>query len=205
MRAGVGAAAIIERPLAYRLWQAPFARRKFEPVLRHNDLGAARRVLDVGCGPGTNTPHFVHTDYVGIDVNPAYVRSARRRYDKRFLVADVTEIVPSDDLRADFILVNSFLHHVDDAAVRGILRALAVLLLPGGHVHVLELVEPERRSPAGVLARLDRGDHARPLETWRGLLAEQFDEIVCEPYSLGAFGATLWNMVYLKGRSRADG
>ena len=193
------AARIVEQPLVYRLWQAPFAARKFEPVLRHNDLAAVGRVLDVGCGPGTNTRHFLGAEYVGADLNPGYVRSARRRYDKRFLVAGAAELAGREDLRADFILVNSFLHHVDDAAARTILAGLRELLLPGGHVHLLELVLPERRSLARALARADRGDHARPLAAWRQLFGEHFDEVVCEPYRLGAFGATLWNMVYLKG------
>ena len=191
-------ARIIEQPLVYRLWQAPFAGRKFAPVLRHNDLSAARHVLDVACGPGTNTGYFLDAEYVGVDLNPDYVRSARRRYDKEFVVADVTEIVPREG-RHDFILVNSFLHHVDDAAVRTILAGLRDLLAPGGHVHVLELVLPERRSIARLLARADRGEHARTLDEWRRLFAESFDEVVCQPYTLGAFGATLWSMVYLKG------
>jgi SAM-dependent methyltransferase len=193
---------VIERPLVYRLWQAPFARRKFAPVLRHNDLGLARRVLDVACGPGTNTGYFLDAEYVGVDLNPDYVRFARGRYGKEFVVADVTELVPGDG-RHDFILVNSFLHHVDDAAVRRILGRLRELVAPGGHVHVLELVLPQRRSIARLLARSDRGDHARTLEDWRRLFAESFEEVVCEPYPLGAFGATLWNMVYLKGAVRA--
>ena len=191
-------ARIIELPFVYRLWQAPFARRKFAPVLRHNDLGAARRVLDVACGPGTNTGYFLHAEYVGVDLNPDYIRFARRRWDKEFLVADVTKLVPREGGH-DFILVNSFLHHVDDDAVRKILAGLRELLDPAGHVHALELVLPQRRSAARLLARWDRGEHARSLEHWRRLFAESFEEVVCEPYPLGALGATLWNMVYLKG------
>ena len=62
-----GTERLLEQPLSYRLWQAPFAEAKFEPVRRHNDLGRVRRVLDVGCGPGTNTHHFaaVEQDSVG--------------------------------------------------------------------------------------------------------------------------------------------
>src|SRR5437762_11693130 len=95
---------VMENTLAYRVWQAPFAGRKLAPILRCGDIGRARRVLDVGCGPGTNTPRFAHADYVGIDVNAAYIESARRRHARQFVVADVTRYeVPAGE-RFDFIL-----------------------------------------------------------------------------------------------------
>jgi len=194
-------AAALEHTLAYRLWQAPFADKKLAPLFAHNDLRAVRRVLDVGCGPGTNTGHFGHADYVGVDINPRYIAYARRRYGREFLVADVTA-GPDLGARFDCVLVNSFLHHVDDAQAHRILGRLAPLLSPDGHLHALELVLPAGRSVARLLARLDRGAHARPLAAWWALLATHFEPVVFEPYGLGALGMTLWHMVYFKGRAR---
>src|SRR5438477_4210429 len=57
--------AIMESAPVYRIWQAPYARQKLALVRRHNDLRRALRVLDVGCGPGTNTPAFTHARYEG--------------------------------------------------------------------------------------------------------------------------------------------
>jgi len=125
-------AAALEHTLAYRLWQAPFADKKLAPLFVHNDLRAVRRVLDVGCGPGTNTRHFSHADYVGVDINPRYIAYARRRYGREFLVADVTA-GPDLGARFDCVLVNSFLHHVDDAEAHRVLRHLAPLLTTDGH------------------------------------------------------------------------
>ncbi|HXF97663.1 MAG TPA: class I SAM-dependent methyltransferase [Gaiellaceae bacterium] len=65
-------ARLLERPTVYLAWQRPFASAKLAPVKRHNDFRRARRVLDVGCGPGTNAAEFAHADYLGIDVNHAY-------------------------------------------------------------------------------------------------------------------------------------
>ena len=45
-----------------------------------NDVASVRRVLDVGCGPGTNTRYFEHADYLGLDINRGYIESARRRF-----------------------------------------------------------------------------------------------------------------------------
>lgn len=193
---------VLEHSAVYRLWQAPFAERKLAPLWRHNDVRAARRVLDVGCGPGTNAAHFAHTDYLGIDLNERYVADARRRYGREFVAADVREYRVDPAERFDLILVNSLLHHLDTPSVRSLLAHLATLLSADGHVHVFDLVMPERPSISRALAEWDRGDWPRPLEEWRTIFSEAFEPVVFEPYPLGAAGITLWNMVYFKGRAR---
>jgi len=194
---------LLEDPRVYRLHQAPFAEAKLAPVLRHNDLRTVRRVLDVACGPGTNTAHFGHADYVGLDVNERYIAAARRRHHRTFLVADVTAQLPPLEGRFDCVLLNSLLHHMSDADARGILQRLRGVLAEDGHVHVLDLVLPDDRGIARLLARLDRGAFARPLAGWRRILGEVLEPVVCEPYGVGLLGRTLWNMVYVKGRARA--
>lgn len=193
---------ILENAVAYRVWQAPFAERKLLPFFAHNDVRQARRVLDVGCGPGTNTHHFADADYLGIDFNPTYIESARRRHGREFIVADVTRYQVPPDRRFDLILANSLFHHIDDASTRRILAHLATLLTDDGHVHILDLVLPPGPSLSRFLARADRGDYPRPLEHWRELFTRTYEPVVFEPYPLGAAGLTLWNMVYFKGRPR---
>jgi SAM-dependent methyltransferase len=193
---------IMEHTAAYSLWQAPFAEKKFAPILAHNDLRQVRRVLDVGCGPGTNTPHFAHSYYLGIDYNLRYLEHARRRYGRDFLAADITRPALAPAARFDFILINSFLHHVDTPSVRQLLSQLSTLLTEDGRVHILDLVLPARRSTARLLARLDRGDFPRPIEDWKQIFSETFETEIFEPYPLTGLGATLWEMVYFKGRGK---
>jgi SAM-dependent methyltransferase len=193
----------LDNSLAYRLWQRPFADRKLAPVLAINDMSKVRRVLDVGCGPGTNTGYFASAEYLGIDMNPRYVADARARHGREFLVADVTKYEAPAGQAYDFILSNSFLHHVETPDVRRILGHLATLLTPDGHLHLLDLVLPARPSVGRLLARLDRGDHARPLDSWRALVEESFEPVHVEPYALTGMGVALWNMVYIKARRRA--
>jgi SAM-dependent methyltransferase len=195
-------ARLMEFTFAYRLWQAPFAERKLAPLYAHNDVSRARRVLDVGCGPGTNTHHFAGADYLGLDFNPAYIESARKRHGREFVVADVTKYEVARDQRFDLILANSLFHHIDTANTRRILAHLATLLSDDGHVHIFDLVLPAEPSVARFVARMDRGDYPRPLEEWRTIFTEAFEPVVFEPYPLGAAGTTLWNMIYFKGRAR---
>ena len=195
------AEAFLERAAVYRLWQAPFAGRKLAPVERSGDIARARRVLDVACGPGTNAGRFAHADYVGVDVNDAYIAAARERNRGRFITADFTAPPPADLGTFDFILLNSFLHHLDSADAMRVLRTARALLDAGGSVHILDLVLPERASPARVLAMADRGRFARPVEEWRRIFASVFETVSFTRYDLSAFGVPLWQMVYFKGMS----
>jgi SAM-dependent methyltransferase len=199
---------ILAKPSAYRAWQTPFAREKFVPILRHNDMGRVRRALDVGCGPGTNTRYFDGVGYLGIDLNERYVEYARRHTHREFIAVDATKFsVPSGE-RFDFILLNSFLHHIADEPALRLLTHLSSVLADDGHIHVLELVLPQERSLARMLADRDRGAHPRPLEHWRELLEKSgFETVVFEPYSLGLSRPAelnMWNMVYFKGRSSSS-
>lgn len=193
---------VLEQPAVYRLWQSWHEDQKFAPVLAHNNLSRVRRVLDIGCGPGTNSPLFVHADYLGIDINPAYVGEARRRYHRDFQVADATNFSPPANKPFDFILLNSLLHHIDLGGVRSILSHVPSLLTAGGTVHILDLVLPEDAGIARTFARLDRGRFARPVEEWRGLFCESLEPLLLHPYTLTVFGIGWLDMIYFKGAAK---
>ena len=180
---------------AYRAWQAPFAEAKLRPLFAHNDFSRVRRVLDVGCGPGTNAHHFANVDYTGLDINPGYIADARRRHGRDVRVADVTRLEQGSIEPADLVLVNSLLHHLDDDETHRTLASLPPLVAPGGAVHILDLVLPDTFSPARVLAKLDRGRYARPADAWRSIFRGHFVEQVFEPYVFSG----LWAMVYFRG------
>ena len=188
---------LLEHPAVYSAWQAPFAAQKFAPVERWLGSHKVRRVLDVGCGAGTNAGHFIGTEYVGIDHNERYLEVARARFPGEFVQADLTTADLSSLGTFDMILANSFLHHVNDAAAQRILAQLSPLLAPEGTIHILDLVLPDRKSLAWMMARLDRGEHARPIEQWRTLFASAFAPVLFEPYF---YGGWLWSMVYFQGR-----
>jgi SAM-dependent methyltransferase len=190
---------ILEYPAVYGAWQAPFASRKFAPVERQLVRREVRRVLDVGCGPGTNALRFASADYVGVDINDRYLAIARARYRGRFVHANLETADLEGIGTFDTILVNSFLHHLPDDSVVRVLSQLQQRLEPNGRVHLLELVDPERRSLAKVMARLDRGRFARPLAEWRTLFETHLEPVVIEPYELGG---GLWSMVYFQGKRR---
>lgn len=191
---------LLERPAVYAAWQAPFAAQKFAPVeraLRDHDV---RRVLDVGCGTGTNADRFKQVDYIGVDINEQYLQAARLRFRGQFINADLRTADLSSLGTFDTVLVNSFLHHVDDADVKRILAQLTRILASHGRVHILELVLPNRKSLAWMMAKLDRGRYPRTLVRWRELFSAAFEPVIVEPYF---YGWSLWSMIYFQGRGRS--
>jgi SAM-dependent methyltransferase len=192
----------LDASVLYRLWQRPFANRKFAPVARAIADDPPRSVLDIGCGPGTNAAFFERSAYLGVDLNPNYVETARRRFGDRFVVADVTREVPERGAPYDFVLLNSLMHHLDDDGVEAVLTAAAGLLAADGELHILDLELPAERSAARFLALQDRGDYPRPREEWRRLIARSVEIHHFEPYPLGVGGWALWRMFYCRaGRS----
>jgi SAM-dependent methyltransferase len=194
---------LLERPEVYLAWQRPFVSAKLAPVRRHNDFAAVRRVLDVGCGPGTNSGEFAGAHYLGVDVNPAYIDHARRRHGRDYAVADLRSDPIPESGTYDFVLVNSLLHHLDDADATSLLAGARRCVSDGGHIHVIELELPEKKGIPRALALADRGEYPRSLSRWRELLTEWFEEVVFEPFPVPGRGPALWDMLYFKGRPRS--
>lgn len=193
---------LMEHPWIYRAWQAPFAKAKLRPFLQRLEGATPRRVLDIGCGPGTNAGAFTGSEYVGVDINPDYIATARAQHPGRFVVGDVTNPSVLPDERFDCVFANSLMHHLNDEATDGLLARMAALTAPGGRVHILDLVLPERASPARALARMDRGHYARPVSAWRALAGRHCTIEHEQVYALGLPALPLWWMIYLVGVPR---
>jgi SAM-dependent methyltransferase len=193
---------LLELPFVFNLSQLPFSGQKFARILMHNDLKAIRAVLDVGCGPGTNAPRFAHAKYLGIDINDRYIQLARKRYHRDFLVADVTtsDAIPAGSY--DFILVNSFLHHIDTPDAQRVLSRASEFLTPDGHLHSVELVLPEKTGIPRWLAVHDRGKFPRSLSTWREIFTDRLETVIFEPFAICHLGQTIMELVYFKGRAK---
>ena len=97
------------------------------------------------------------------------------------------------------MFANSLMHHLDDGRCEICLRRMARLTAPGGKVHVLDLVLPPHASAGRLLAQLDRGRFARPVEHWRTLFTEHMHEERFQPYAFGFPFVPLWQMVYFVG------
>jgi SAM-dependent methyltransferase len=130
------------------------SRRFFEAVEEHRyrtewhipeaagfDKTKGLRVLEIGCGLGTDGARFARAGaiYTGVDLTEAAVALARRRFELEalpgeFRVADA-ERLEFADRSFDLVYSHGVLHHTPDAAsaVREVHRVLA----PGGQAVVM--------------------------------------------------------------------
>ena len=91
-----GLHAVLSDPRVYwfQQWLTGGGRRHATFINKYLRPQAGERILDVGCGPGQLLWLMPEVDYVGYDLNPAYIKAARRRFGDRaeFHCADATKL-----------------------------------------------------------------------------------------------------------------
>ncbi len=107
---------------------------------------------------------------MGVDIEEAYIHSARRRFGDRFVLGDATRELPRLGAPYDFILLNSLMHHLDDGQVDAVLGHSAEVLAPGGAIHILDLELPDEQglpdSLPGTTAAISRDGERRGRCYW---------------------------------------
>lgn len=185
---------LVDNPVPYALWQYPFVGQKVAPFVTKTVVKPGSRVLDVGCGPGTNVPLFKGCQYVGLDVNPRYILHSQKRYPGDFICADAIAFDYEPLGQFDLIFLNSMMHHLPDDGCHTLLTKLRDRIAPDGTMVVLDLVL-DRKSPiAYALARADRGAFPRPETHWRAILKETVGPTSFQRYDVGIGPLPLWRM-----------
>lgn len=192
---------VMEHPTAYRLWQSPFVSVKFAPVFKHNDLrrppGAGRRlrtgnecaVLRGGglcwrrhqrelCShrPPPASPRVHHRGRL-------HLPSAARRA-VRFHFAQQSAASHRQRERRPHPAAVKQATHRRRACPRAGTRAAG------------------RTRAAAAVGQVRSRRLSAPLDEWRALFTESFDEVIFEPFPVGRLGVTFFEMVYFKGKAR---
>jgi len=145
----------------------------------HQRLAPGQRVLDLGCGPADILQFLPAVEYVGYDINPAYIERARRRFGHRgeFHCSAVTEDLPIAQ-RFDLVIAHGVLHHLDDVAAGSLFRIARRALRPGGRLVTFDGCFVEGQSAlARLFLSLDRGRHVRSRDAYERLARAEFDPV----------------------------
>lgn len=186
-------------PTIYRIWQKFFSSQKLAPLLNDNQFMSSGRVLELGCGPGTNRIFFPYDiDYVGVDIDPAAVKTASNRTTGEFICADfVNDELPEGPF--DAILIHSTLHHLSDHSSLRIIGRLKQLLNEGGAVYIIDAIKPLNIGIPLLLAKMDRGKYFRNKEQWKKIFLGSLETLIYEEFDLNIYGINCYKMFYLKG------
>ena len=177
---------LLEQPPVYNFFQklvrADKPRRKFvDEIIAPLKSG---RVLEVGCGPGTNCEWMPQGfEFVGCDLSDAYIAYARKKYGNRaaFYRASVGQL-PSLGLKPfKIVIALSLLHHLSDSEVMTLCDEVMPLLESGGMFFTADpcFVVGQTRLEHFITSR-DRGRHVRYPEEYKELLAQKFATVEME-------------------------
>jgi 2-polyprenyl-3-methyl-5-hydroxy-6-metoxy-1,4-benzoquinol methylase len=171
-------------PLVVRRYTAPRLRRRFNLEYRFGVMGSleGKRVLDVGCGDGSNAVLLAlrGARVTGIDLSPKTVELARRRAEANG-VGDMVEFIcspietaPLPEQYFDIVWGDSILHHVLED-LDPVLSSLMRSLKPDGlfvFAEPVNLCASLRRLRMMVPVPIDGTPDERPL------VAEEVERVV---------------------------
>ncbi|HTW64979.1 MAG TPA: class I SAM-dependent methyltransferase [Bryobacteraceae bacterium] len=163
---------VLQRELAYyenlystygpRMFAQPgvvlFRRYLVRRLLRATGIGAASRVLSIGCGIGDTelllAPHVAHI--TGVDLSPAAIAEARQTASARTIsnvefIAGAWQTADLGGRPFDAVIAIFFLHHLPDPDLAAFANQLARLLRSGGVFYALD---PSARRLSGFLGQI---------------------------------------------------
>lgn len=180
-----GIHSILSASIVYNTYQRLVGARRHDRIIVSEYIKprSGFRVLDVGCGPASILETLTEADYLGIDLSPSYIDSAKARYGARgrFLVADAGDLIDLDEGPFDAAIALGVLHHTDDETAAGLFQSVAPVLAKDG---AFISVDPCFRDGQSFIARFlinnDRGQNVRNEEGYKGLAQPFFSNIRTE-------------------------
>jgi SAM-dependent methyltransferase len=121
-------------------------------------------VLDIGCGPADILAYMRDVDYLGFDINDAYIQRARALYGQRakFECRELADAEIEKMPLFDTVLAQGLIHHLDDEAAIRTMKLAYKALKPGGRFLTVDPCLDSRQNPiARLLVSYDRGQHVR--------------------------------------------
>jgi SAM-dependent methyltransferase len=141
---------------------------------------AGQRILDIGCGPADILPYLLDVEYVGVDLSPQYIASARRRFGDRgqFHCRRICKTSMGDLGAFDLVIAHGIVHHLDDAEALHLFRLAGISLGREGRLVTLDgcFVEGQSRVSRQLLS-MDRGQFMRDEEGYLQLAHKFFAHV----------------------------
>lgn len=156
-------------------------------IAKHLQVKKGESILDLGCGTGILAPLFPKKYYIGIDIDPSLIETARKRNkDYNFLVDDVTTV--NLNKKFNYILVCGVIHHMKDIDTINFINKIKSHIDNNGKILIIEAIPPIFNwNLLGHLNRkMDKGAYIRKLQDYKKFFIKDF--MILESYNqLGGF------------------
>jgi ubiquinone/menaquinone biosynthesis C-methylase UbiE len=166
---------VVENPAVFYYLRTHFYWGTMRRLRRTLDMQPGERLLDVGCGSGMGAG-LTRGTYVGIDTEMTYLKFARNRLRGQerytFMAMSVLDLA-FRDASFDKAMMLNVVHHLDDAMADRFLGKLARVVRK--KVYVLDHDIERDNAVSGWLVRQDRGEHMRPFNALRDVLAQHYE------------------------------
>ena len=138
------------------------------------------RVLDIGCGPGDILRFLPEVDYVGFDISPEYIESARQHFGRRakFFCEPVGNGINAPADSFDIAIAHGVLHHLNDDESLALFKIAHSSLKPGGRLITFDGCFTKNQSfLAKFFVSQDRGQYVRTQKEYERLASVHFSNI----------------------------
>ena len=140
------------------------------------------RVLDFGCGIGSNSKLFDAEDYIGVEVDASRVESARIKYpasqfEKIPFISSRDDKIPFKDDSFDIIFISLCLHHIDSSTCKLLFKEFKRILNQNGKIVGIEPCILRNNYFSNVFMNVvDAGDYILSIEEYKKMYSsESFD------------------------------
>ena len=140
------------------------------------------KILDIGCGTADILAYLPSVEYVGLDINEAYINYAKKRFGHKgiFLATKVDGKTINEFSLHDFdiVLATGLLHHLNDYEASRLFELANSALKPGGRLITLDGCYVKGQSwLARLILSKDRGKYVRTRDEYLSFASRFFKDI----------------------------
>lgn len=137
------------------------------------------KVLDFGCGTGSNSFIFNSENYIGVDVDEKRVNFASKSFPEYKFKVIENNILPANSNFFDYICIFATIHHISDNIFQEYIKEFKRVLKTHGKIIIIEPVLSENHKFNNwFMKTFDDGNFIRYEEEYKKLFGEEFSVTV---------------------------
>lgn len=173
--------AILEKSIIYNTYQYIVGGVKARRVFIENDVAIKpnQKILDIGCGPGYLIDFLPEINYIGIDIDENYIKTAKENYpDKTFYCTNIEDFNLDEPYTFDRVIAAGVIHHLNDEQALSLFKLAKKALKPTGKLVTLDGCFTEKQNIISkTLLKYDRGKFIRNKKEYFDLAATHFNNV----------------------------